>query len=111
MPPHKAMTQTDGPGGTTIIRDLEIAKLGDFPLLADMAYLREKPATPRPVMYIIHGGGWAGGSKNLNLDWAQKGYFVFSVDYRLSDGRTRAGAIDRVRTGRACRVHRLRRTH
>lgn len=78
------MTQTDGPGGTTIIHDLEIAKLGEFPLLADMAYLKEKSAAPRPVMYIIHGGGWVGGSKNLNLDWAQKGYFVFSVDYRLS---------------------------
>ena len=84
MPPHKAMTQADGPGGTTIIHDLEIAKLGEFPLLVDMAYLKEKSSTPRPVMYIIHGGGWVGGSKNLNLDWAQKGYFVFSVDYRLS---------------------------
>jgi acetyl esterase/lipase len=84
MPPHKPMTRTDGPDGTTIIHDLEIAKLGDFPLLADMAFLKGKSPTPRPVMYIIHGGGWVGGSKNLNLEWAKTGYFVFSVDYRLS---------------------------
>jgi len=73
----------DGPGNTQIIHDLEIARVGDSPILVDIAYLKTPSPTPRPAILIVHGGGWSGGSKSLNLNWAINGYFVYSVAYRL----------------------------
>ena len=43
---------------------------------------------PRPVVIVIHGGGWTAGSKRelpkLNRYLAARGYVVASIDYRLS---------------------------
>jgi acetyl esterase/lipase len=81
----KQTTTKDGPGGTEIIRDLEIAKVGsDEPLLVDIA--RPKTAkAPMPAVLCVHGGGWSGGSKDgFRLDLAMRGYFVVSVGYRLA---------------------------
>jgi acetyl esterase/lipase len=44
-------------------------------------------ATERlPLIVWIHGGGWTGGSKEqcAALDWANRGYVVASINYRLS---------------------------
>jgi len=79
------MTVKDGPGGTQIIRDMEIARVGqDEPLLVDIA--RPKVSTaPMPAVLCVHGGGWSGGSKDgIRVDLAIKGYFVVSVGYRLA---------------------------
>lgn len=44
----------------------------------------------RPALVIIHGGGWRGGSKNVDVyqkmmvDYAQKGYVTINVEYRLT---------------------------
>ena len=41
-----------------------------------------------PVIVDIHGGGWLGGSKEINknycLNLASKGFTVFSLNYRLA---------------------------
>ncbi|UZD23855.1 alpha/beta hydrolase [Algoriphagus halophytocola] len=44
----------------------------------------------RPALVIIHGGGWAGGSKSVDVyqkmmvDYAEKGYVTINVEYRLT---------------------------
>jgi acetyl esterase/lipase len=47
-------------------------------------------AKVRPALVIVHGGGWSMGSKDVNvyqkmmMDYAQKGYVVINVEYRLT---------------------------
>jgi acetyl esterase/lipase len=79
------MTTKDGPAGTEIIRDMEIARVGDDqPLLVDIARPR-KSESPMPAVLCVHGGGWSGGSKDgVRVDLAMRGYFVVSVGYRLA---------------------------
>ena len=54
-------------------------------LLGD-AYLPKAPGK-YPAVIAVHGGGWQGGSKSAYRFWgpwlAQRGYVVFSIDYRL----------------------------
>ena len=91
----KPMTTRDGPGGTQIIRDLEIAKVGGGePLLVDIA--RPKVAkAPMPAVLCVHGGGWSGGSKDgIRIDLATRGYFVVSVAYRLAGKSTWPAQIE-----------------
>ncbi|HYQ57234.1 MAG TPA: alpha/beta hydrolase [Draconibacterium sp.] len=44
----------------------------------------------RPALVIVHGGGWSGGSKNVDVyqkmmvDYANKGYVTINVEYRLT---------------------------
>lgn len=44
----------------------------------------------RAALVIVHGGGWAGGSKSVDvfqkmmIDYAQKGYVTINVEYRLT---------------------------
>jgi acetyl esterase/lipase len=44
----------------------------------------------RPALVIVHGGGWAMGSKNVDVyqkmmvDYAHKGYVTINVEYRLT---------------------------
>ncbi len=56
-------------------------------LLSDL-YIPEKGDGPFPVIMIIHGGGWRAGDKSLNSEMAaalaKKGFFVASLEYRLS---------------------------
>jgi acetyl esterase/lipase len=88
----KPVTTIDGPGGTEIIRDLEIAKVGDGePLLVDIA--RPKVArSPMPAVLCVH---WSGGSKDgIRLDLAMRGYFVVSVAYRLAGKSTWPAQIE-----------------
>ena len=65
--------------------NVEYARHDGQTLLGD-AYM---PAAPGkyPVVISVHGGGWQGGSKGAYRYWgpwlAQRGYVVFSVDYRL----------------------------
>lgn len=44
----------------------------------------------RPALVIVHGGGWAGGSKSVDVyqemmvEYAEKGYVTINVEYRLT---------------------------
>jgi acetyl esterase/lipase len=49
---------------------------------------KEDPATGRPAVIVVHGGGWRSGERGDFPFWnawlASKGYVVFDIDYRLS---------------------------
>ena len=65
---------------------------------------------PHPLVLLIHGGGWEGGSKlgmrDEMLELARQGYVAASVDYRLAQGSRNAfpAAVQDVR----CAVRWLR---
>ena len=73
------------PAGATALRDVAY---GNDPAQHFDVYL---PANARnaPVLFYVHGGGWANGDKtNPGLEnklayWLPKGYAVISADYRL----------------------------
>lgn len=52
-------------------------------------YYPEQAAGPKPVLILVHGGGWQNGRKGINpRQWAryfEKGYAVASLGYRLTD--------------------------
>ena len=81
--PQPPMTQSEK-DGVIVIKDLEIGRIDNIPILVDIAEPKAKSPTPLPVIYMIHGGGWSHGAKGVNAMWALKGYFVFSVGYRLA---------------------------
>ena len=49
-------------------------------------YVPVTSKVPLPLIVWIHGGGWTSGSKEkcAALDWANRGYVVASINYRLS---------------------------
>ena len=66
----------------------------------------------RPALVIIHGGGWAGGSKSVDVyqkmmvDYAQKGYVTINVEYRLTGEADFPACIEDVKTAvRWLRAH------
>jgi acetyl esterase/lipase len=63
---------------------VEFARPDNVPLLMDIQVpaVAEKP----PLVMLIHGGGWSGGSrKNHRLSWlSQQGLAVASIEYRMS---------------------------
>lgn len=69
--------------------DMPYGKVGDRVLNLDL-YRPKGQEAPRPCVVIIHGGAWAGGDKRQNeykayiYPFAEKGYVVASVGYRLS---------------------------
>jgi len=70
-----------------ITSGVEYGRTNNIPLLLDI-YTPETPITsPIPAIIWIHGGGWAGGDKG-NDRWfnylATHGFFVISINYRLS---------------------------
>lgn len=60
------------------------------PLHGDLYLPRQ--GGPRPVVLMVHGGGWANRSRDdmtgLSRKLARQGYAVFNVDYRLAPGYT-----------------------
>jgi acetyl esterase/lipase len=57
-----------------------------------------------PLIVIVHGGGWMTGSRNepifvaMALEWAQRGYVVASIDYRLSREAPFPAAVEDCKT-------------
>ena len=73
--------------GVTVSRDVRYATHDGVALLGDLY----QPGTPGPhaALMLIHGGAWKVGSKAAySASWgnylAERGYIVFSIDYRLS---------------------------
>jgi len=76
--------------GIVITRDIPYRQGNSKSWVLDMA-MPEKPATAnRPALVIVHGGGWASGSKSVDVyqkmmkDYAKKGYVTINVEYRLT---------------------------
>ena len=75
------------PASVVVRKDVEYGHTGMRPLTLDLYSPRETDG-PVPGLIFIHGGGWKAGSKEdyriYGLTFAQKGYVVASVQYRLS---------------------------
>lgn len=78
-------------------RDLEYVQKGHERQKLDL-YLPEKSAGPLPLIIWIHGGGWQNGSKEncppLRDGYAERGYAVASINYRLSGHATFPAQIE-----------------
>lgn len=66
----------------------------------------------RPALVIVHGGGWRGGSKSVDVyqkmmvDYAQQGYVAININYRLLDEAEFPACIEDVKTAvRWLRAH------
>ncbi|HMB91443.1 MAG TPA: alpha/beta hydrolase [Rhodothermales bacterium] len=66
----------------------------------------------RPALVIVHGGGWRGGSKSVDVyqkmmvDYAQQGYVTVNINYRLIDEAEFPACIEDVKTAvRWLRAH------
>jgi len=72
--------------------DIPYAKYGDREILLDLYLPRNQTDKKRPIIVMIHGGGWLYGSKTdlgeaptQAVTFAEAGFIVASIDYRLSD--------------------------
>ena len=81
--------QAPAPAGTTdveIQRGVEYANHDGVALKGDL--YQPKAAGKYPAIIAVHGGGWQGGSPASYSHWgpfyAQRGYVVFAISYRLS---------------------------
>ncbi len=86
----------------------EIGKGGDTPLYASIFRPKNPPAGLMPAIVFIHGGGWSSGSHySFYGGWlAEKGYFVASIDYRLTKTATWPAQIEDCKLGvRWLRAH------
>lgn len=75
------------PPGVTIESDVVYGDAGNRPLLLDLYAPKERDEAA-PCLVFIHGGSWKGGKKEdyriYGLHFAQRGYVVASIQYRLS---------------------------
>jgi len=78
--------------GRQNLKDLSYEKdvpYDDHPLcVGDIYYKTELKDTPKPVLIYIHGGGFVGGDKKfrnaLSVWYANLGYFVYNINYRVA---------------------------
>jgi acetyl esterase/lipase len=70
-------------------------------LLLDL-YLPKDAARPLPVIVFLHGGGWSGGTRTTGPDFrrffAQDGFAMASIDYRLTPSVTFPSNVEDVKT-------------
>jgi acetyl esterase/lipase len=96
-------------------RDVRYGDAGGQPLLLDIYRLKDRPAGKQPAIVMIHGGGWKSwpdGKWTKSTDaetakaFARKGYWVTSIDYRLSEvAHFPAAVVDCKRAIRWVRAH------
>ena len=86
-----------GLDGLQVMKDVAYVKDGHERQVLDL-YVPEDASEPLPVIIWIHGGGWMNGSKDgcppLRKGYAQKGYAVASINYRLSGHATFPAQIE-----------------
>lgn len=82
-----AGTQQYRPGDNVdFVLKTGIGNGGETPLFASIFRPKNPPAGLMPAVIFIHGGGWVSGSHYSFFGaWlAERGYFVASIDYRLT---------------------------
>lgn len=104
------------PGGEILIdRDVRYGEAEGHPLTLDIYQPKERPQGTLPAIVMIHGGGWRSwpdGKWTKSTDaetakaFAKKGYWVASIEYRLSDvARFPAAVLDCKHAIRWVRAH------
>lgn len=82
--------QDDEASTLKVIRDIAYRDGPSKAWRLDLAMPAEQTETLRPALVIVHGGGWRGGSKSVDVyqkmmtDYAEKGYVTINVEYRLT---------------------------
>lgn len=96
----------------TVTKDIPYRKGNSESWKLDLAMPENFGSEIRPALVIIHGGGWAAGSKSVDVyqkmmvDYAQKGYVTINVDYRLTGEAGFPAAIEDVKNAvRWLRAH------
>ncbi|WP_231759947.1 alpha/beta hydrolase fold domain-containing protein [Microbulbifer elongatus] len=86
--------------GTEVLRDVVYRRVGTRALHLDL-FLPEgwQPASDRPAVLLVHGGGWRSGNRTLQEPMARylanRGFVTATVEYRLSpEARYPAGVQD-----------------
>ncbi|HVV52313.1 MAG TPA: alpha/beta hydrolase, partial [Polyangia bacterium] len=81
-----ARIDTEGPGQPD--RTVPYATVDGRPLSLDVYLPAPRPATPGRALIVVHGGFWQRGQRGeaslASRRWADLGYTVFDVDYRLA---------------------------
>lgn len=96
------------PNGATSLADVVYAvRPGYRPLILDLYLPAGADETPRPLVVVVHGGGWTSGHTRHSgafSNWpaalasiANEGFVVASVEYRLSAEAPFPAAFDDVR--------------
>ncbi|HOX03887.1 MAG TPA: alpha/beta hydrolase [Candidatus Paceibacterota bacterium] len=87
QPAGRAPATTRMPEGVTAYRDLPYVENGHARQVLDL-FVPDKAEKALPVIVWIHGGAWMGGDKGgcppLRQGFAEQGYAVASLNYRLS---------------------------
>lgn len=83
-------------------RTLTYASRDGVDLVLDL-YLPARPLRrPIPVIVFLHGGGWSGGTRTTGPDFrkyfAQDGFAMASIEYRLTPSITFPGNVEDVKT-------------
>lgn len=82
--------QNTAENGLIVTKDISYRSGESKSWKLDMAMPDKSSSKKRAAMVIVHGGGWAGGSKSVDvyqkmmLDYARKGYVTINVEYRLT---------------------------
>jgi len=80
------MLNVDPPEIGAVHENVLLREVGGARVTADV--LVPNRAGPHPVLVYLHGGGWVAGSprthRKLGLRFAEAGYLVVNVDYRLA---------------------------
>jgi acetyl esterase/lipase len=83
--------------GVQLLKDVEFGKGGGRSLTLDL-YTPVTLEQPVPGLIFIHGGAWKGGNKDMYRPYAaryaQRGYVVASISYRLSSEAPFPAAVE-----------------
>ncbi|MBI5256164.1 MAG: alpha/beta hydrolase [Burkholderiales bacterium] len=86
--PFIRIASGEPPPDVRVQRGLVYAAPGGRPLALDLFQPAGAAAGPRPLIVLVHGGGWRSGERAnlapLAIGLAQRGYAAASVSYRLS---------------------------
>ncbi len=82
-------------------KDVGYSNLGGRVLVLDLFFVNDKVKAPKPVVFLIHGGGWSSGDRSLMYPMAdylaQHGYAAVAVEYRLSPEAKYPAAVEDIK--------------
>ncbi len=98
---NPAKTITNTPARATVTYDIEYGRAAEQSLRLDASAPAGKG--PFPMVIIVHGGGWSGGDKQLDITGlfeplTQAGFVWFSINYRLAPAHRWPAAFEDVQT-------------